>query len=120
MFALGEQAMNKLLPLTFALAVVGGSAAYGMPVVQIKSTQTTSEIQVGSGRYNYYRGYTRGYYRGYRQGYYQRYYAVPYSAYPYGNFGSSGSFSGNGLIVEACEYGSYMTCSYGTCWRACY
>lgn len=113
--------MNKLLPLTFALGVFGGSAAYGMPVAQTQSTQTKSAIQVGSGQHDpYYRGYSRGYYRGYRQGYYRRYYAVPYSTYPYGNFGSSGVFRGNGLIVEPCEYGSYMTCNHGTCWRTCY
>jgi hypothetical protein len=128
--------MNKLLPLTLALGVFVGSVAHGMPGAQTSSTQTTSAIEVSwecrpnvsvvgqcvpvSGSYSQYRRkHTRGYYRRYRH-YDWRYYAVPYSGYTYGNFGSSGLFSGNGLIVEPCEYGSYMTCSHGTCWRTCY
>lgn len=126
--------MNKLLPLIFALSVFGVSAAQAMPVVPLGSPQTTLTIQVGYGcglgvhrgplgecapvyvyrGYDpYYRGYVRGYYRGYRRGYYEgRHDAY----YPYVRY-----VPGDVIAVDrgVCGFGSYLSCSYGTCWRLC-
>ena len=135
--------MNKLLPLIFAF-VVTGSTAYAMPIAPLGSPQATLTIQVGYGygcglgvhrgplgacvptytydRYNWYgpyrRAYVRGYYRGYRRGYYRGYYAGRYDAYyPYVRYPND-----TGVVVVdkgVCGFGSYLSCSYGTCWRLC-
>ena len=127
--------MTKLLPLIFTLGLLNGSAAYAMPVAPLSQPQDSPTIQVGYGcglgvyrgplgdcvpvnvyrDYGpYYRGYVRGYYRGYRRGYYEgtrdAYY--PYVRYP----------NDSGVVVVdkgVCGFGSYLSCSYGTCWRLC-
>ena len=127
--------MNKLLPLIFALSVFGGSAAYAMPVAPLSQPQATLTIQVGGGcglgvhrgplgrcvpvyvyrGYDpYYRGYVRGYYRGYRRGYYE---GSRNAYYPYVRH-----LPGDVVYVDkgVCGFGSYLSCSYGTCWRFCY
>jgi hypothetical protein len=128
--------MNKLRPLIFALSVFGVSAAQAMPVVPLGPPQATLAIQIGyaygcglgvhrgplggcvpvyvyRGYDPYYRGYVRGYYRGYRRGYY----AGRHDAYyPYVRH-----FPGDVVYVDrgVCGFGSYLSCSYGTCWRVC-
>ena len=128
--------MNKLLPLIFALGLLGGSAAYAIPVAPLGQPQATLTVQVGSGCglgvrrgplgqcipvYNgngnegYCRAYRRGYYRGYRQDNYHGYRAANY---PYVSH-----VNDTGVIVVdkgVCGFGSYLSCSRGLCWRFCY
>jgi hypothetical protein len=61
----------------------------------------------------YYRGYVRGYYRGYRRGYYE---GRRDAYYPYVRY-----VPGDVIAVDrgVCGFGSYLSCSYGTCWRFC-
>jgi len=127
--------MNRMALLIFALVVSFGSTAFAMPVAPVVP-QVTTVIQVESGcglgvhrgpfgdcgpvavyeGYDpYYRAYVRGYYHGYRRGYHD---AVVGVAYPYVRyFGAS-----DVVIVDrgVCGFGSYLSCSHGTCWRLCY
>lgn len=116
--------MRKLLPLIFALGLLGGSAAYAMPVAPLgPTTQGSLTIQVGYGcGLGVYRGlfygctpvyvYGGNYgnsYRGYRNA---RYHG------PYVRFHDNG-----GVVVSdrgICGFGSYLSCSHGTCWQVCY
>ena len=124
--------MTKLLPLISALSLFGGSAVYAMPVAPLSKPHVTLTIQVGYGcglgvrrgpggecvpvhvygDYDpYYGGYIRGYYRGYHEGHRDTYY--PYVRYP----------NNTGVVAVdrgVCGFGSYLSCSYGTCWRLCY
>jgi hypothetical protein len=126
--------MTKLLPPIFALGLCTASTAYAMPVAPLRSPQATKTIQVGYGcglgvnrgplfncapvhvygGYNpYYRAYVHGYYRGYQQGYYE---GRRDAYYPYVHY-----VPGDVVIVNrgVCGFGSYMSCSYGTCWQRC-
>jgi hypothetical protein len=129
--------MTKLLTLISALGVFVASAAYAMPVAPLSEPQGSLTIQVGYGcglgvrrgplydcapvygGYDpYYHTYVRGYYRGYRRGYRRGYYAGRYDAYyPYVRH-----LPGDVVYVDRgfCGFGSYLSCSYGTCWRFCY
>jgi hypothetical protein len=130
--------MTKLLPLISALGLLGGSAVHAMPVAPLGPSQATPTIQVGYSYecglgvhrspggacvptyvyrdYDpYYPGYVRGYYRGYHRGYYEgrRDTFYPYVRYP----------NDSGVVAVdngVCRFGSYLSCSFGTCWRYCY
>jgi hypothetical protein len=125
--------MNRLLSLIFVLSVFGGSTAYAMPVAPLGPTQATLTIKVGSGcglgvrrgpfngcdpvydgngNEGDYRAYRRGYYRSYRQDGYRA------ANYPYVSH-----VNDTGVVVVdkgVCDFGSYMSCNHGSCWRFCY
>lgn len=126
--------MNKLLSLVFMLGIFSAASAHAMPVAVIGSTQADLTIPVGSGcgigvrrgpfdgcdpvYGGYYgefdRGYQVGYYRGYRRGYFEGYNDAHY---PYVRYYDNG---GVVLIDKGiCGFGSYLSCSHGTCWRFC-
>jgi hypothetical protein len=128
--------MNKLLPLTFALGIITAQSAQAMPVAPINQPQASLTIQAGYGcglgvyrgllgactpiyvygGYDpYYRAYVRGYYRGYRRGYYEGRHRD--DAYPYVR-----RLPGDVVYVDkgVCDFGWYLSCRHGTCWRYCY
>jgi hypothetical protein len=121
--------MNKLLPLIFALGIIMAPSAQAMPIAPISQPQADLTIQVGygyacgwtilggpiapcapvyvyGGYYPYYSPYIRGYYRGHH-----------YRHYPYVRH-----LPGDVVDVDrgVCGFGSFLTCSHGTCWRRCY
>jgi hypothetical protein len=115
--------MNKLLPLIFALGILCVPSAQAMPVVPLGSPQAGLTIPVGWGwGFGVCRGlfygcapvyvYGGNYgkcYRGYRNAHYRG----PYVRYHYND----------GVVVSdrgICGFGSYLSCSHGTCWRRCY
>jgi hypothetical protein len=130
--------MSKLLSLIFVLVIFCISSAHAMPVAALSLVQTELTIQVdsgcglgvhrgplgecvpvyvydGNGNGTYYRAYWRGFYRGYRQGYYRGYRNANYPYVRYPNV--------TGVVAVdkgVCGFGSYLACSYGTCWRRCY
>ncbi|MDI3469941.1 MAG: hypothetical protein OJF62_002004 [Pseudolabrys sp.] len=114
--------MKKLLSLLFALGVVGGSAAYGTPIVPLNAAHTSLATHVGyrcglfgacapvyiyGGHDLYYQGYRRGYYDGYRD-----------ASYPYVRY----HYTRDVIAADRgfCGFGFYLSCAYGTCWRLCY
>jgi hypothetical protein len=113
--------MNKLLSLVFVF-FISCVTANGMPVATFSQFQTGLTIPVGSwcgfgfcrGLFNYcapvyvYGGNYGGHYRGHRHAHYEG----PYVRYHYNR----------GVVVVdkgVCGFGSYLTCSHGTCWRFC-
>ena len=128
--------MKRLFGVLLAVGLCLGSTAFGMPLAPIRARQAVDVVQAEygcglgvrrgplgactpvygyEGYGPYFRGCARGYYRGYRRGYYDGHRAA---AYPY-----VGHYDADDVIVVdrgACELGSYLSCSYGTCWRFCY
>jgi len=124
--------MNRFVVLLIASSLCGGSAASGAPIAPIRVEGLVETVQVGYGcglgvrrgplgactpvylygAYGpYYRGYARGYARGYHDGRRD-------AAYPYVRYDGAGDV----IAVDRgfCGFGSYLSCSYGTCWRFCY
>ena len=127
--------MKMLSPLVVAVSLLWAAGAQAMPLAPLSQPQSGLTVKVGGGcglgvrrglggecvpvyvygDYDpYYRGYIRGYYRGYRRGYYEgrRNAYYPYVRYP----------NDTGVVVVdkgVCGFGSYLSCSYGTCWRYC-
>lgn len=128
--------MNRLLSLVFILGIFSAATVHAMPIAALGPPQTGLTIQVGGGcgiglhrspfiecahvyvyggyYGEYYRGYRLGYYRGYRRGYYEGYHDAYYPYVRY--YGTS-----DVVVVDKgiCGFGSYLSCSYGTCWRFC-
>ncbi len=123
--------MNKLGSLVFTLGIFCAATAHAMPVAALGPPQADQTIRVGGGcgisihgcapvyiydgyHDEYYRAYRLGYYRGYRRGYYEGYHDTYYPYVRY--YGASDVVVVNKGI---CGFGSYLSCSYGTCWRFC-
>jgi hypothetical protein len=114
--------MNKLLPLVFVF-LISCATANAMPVAPFSQVQTGLTITVGSGYgfwvcrglFNYctpvyvFGGNYGGKYRGYSRAHYDG---------PYVRYHDNG-----GVVVvdkQPCDFGSYLSCSHGTCWQFCY
>jgi hypothetical protein len=128
--------MAKYLSAVFIIAVLSATGALAMPLGALPTTQSELYVPVGSGcgigvrrgplggcdppyiydgNGAYERGYRHGYYRGYHRGYYEGYHD---GNYPY--VSDSGYSDVVNLGAPVCGFGSYLACSYGTCWRLCY
>jgi hypothetical protein len=73
--------MNKLLPLIFALSLLGGSASYSMPVAPLTQPQNGLTVIVASdanGNGASYRPHRRSYHRSYRRDQHCGYRAAEY------------------------------------------
>jgi hypothetical protein len=115
--------MHRLFSLVFVLGILCVPSAQAMPVAPLGSPQAGLTIPVGWGcGFGVYRGLFYGctpvyVYGGNSRKCYRGYSSARYRG-PYVRFHDSGG------VVEAnrglCGFGSYLTCSHGTCWRLCY
>jgi hypothetical protein len=126
--------MNKLLSLVFVIGILCAPSAQAMPIAPLSQPQGTQTIQVGYGYacslailggpvapcapVHVYGGYYPYYSPCGHCGYYGGHYAGRRTAhYPYVRH-----LPGDVVFVDkgVCGFGSYLSCSHGTCWRYCY